>query len=43
MELKTELGQLRTQKIVGGASSKLTKMYVDRVFVEVMGGGKIKD
>ncbi|KAI9670544.1 MAG: 60S ribosomal protein L35 [Alyxoria varia] len=27
-ELKTELGQLRTQKIAGGASSKLNKMYV---------------
>ncbi len=27
VELKTELGQLRTQKIAGGASSKLTKMY----------------
>ena len=26
VELKTELGQLRTQKIAGGASSKLTKM-----------------
>ena len=27
-ELKTELGQLRTQKIAGGSASKLTKMYV---------------
>jgi large subunit ribosomal protein L35e len=27
-ELKQELVQLRTQKIAGGASSKLTKMYV---------------
>jgi large subunit ribosomal protein L35e len=27
-ELKTELGQLRVQKIAGGASSKLTRMYV---------------
>lgn len=27
-ELKTELGQLRVQKIAGGASSKLTKMCV---------------
>jgi large subunit ribosomal protein L35e len=26
-ELKTELGQLRVQKIAGGASSKLTRMY----------------
>jgi large subunit ribosomal protein L35e len=26
-ELKQELVQLRTQKIAGGASSKLTKMY----------------
>jgi large subunit ribosomal protein L35e len=26
--LKTELGQLRVQKIAGGAASKLTKMYV---------------
>lgn len=26
-ELKQELIQLRTQKIAGGASSKLTKMY----------------
>jgi large subunit ribosomal protein L35e len=26
-ELKTELGQLRVQKIAGGAASKLTKMY----------------
>jgi large subunit ribosomal protein L35e len=25
-ELKTELGQLRTQKIAGGSASKLTKM-----------------
>ena len=28
VELKTELGQLRTQKIAGGAASKLTKMCV---------------
>lgn len=28
VDLKTELGQLRTQKIAGGATSKLTKMYV---------------
>ena len=27
VDLKTELGQLRTQKIAGGASSKLHKMY----------------
>ena len=27
-EMKTELGQLRVQKIAGGAASKLTKMYV---------------
>jgi large subunit ribosomal protein L35e len=27
-ELKTELGQLRTQKIAGGSASKLTKMCV---------------
>ncbi|KAK5275041.1 60S ribosomal protein L35, L29 [Exophiala xenobiotica] len=27
-ELKTELGQLRVQKIAGGASSKLNRMYV---------------
>lgn len=27
-ELKTELGQLRVQKIAGGASSKLTRMCV---------------
>lgn len=26
-ELKSELGHLRTQKIAGGAASKLTKMY----------------
>ncbi|KAM5476293.1 60S ribosomal protein L35, L29 [Microsporum audouinii] len=26
-ELKTELGQLRVQKIAGGSSSKLTRMY----------------
>jgi large subunit ribosomal protein L35e len=25
-ELKTELGQLRVQKIAGGSASKLTKM-----------------
>ena len=29
-ELKLELGQLRTQKIAGGAASKLTRMYVVR-------------
>jgi ribosomal protein L29 len=27
-ELKTELGQLRVQKIAGGSASKLTKMCV---------------
>lgn len=27
-ELKSELSQLRVQKITGGAASKLTKMYV---------------
>ena len=27
VDLKTELGQLRTQKIAGGNQSKLTKMY----------------
>ena len=27
-ELKSELGQLRVQKIAGGASSKLTRMCV---------------
>lgn len=27
-ELKTELGQLRVQKIAGGSASKLTRMYV---------------
>ena len=27
-DLKSELGQLRVQKIAGGAASKLTKMYV---------------
>ncbi|KAH8808272.1 60S ribosomal protein L35 [Xylogone sp. PMI_703] len=27
VELKTELGQLRTQKIAGGSSSKLTKIH----------------
>lgn len=27
-DLKTELGQLRTQKVAGGAASKLTKMCV---------------
>jgi large subunit ribosomal protein L35e len=27
-ELQTELGQLRVQKIAGGAASKLTRMYV---------------
>ncbi|MCJ1451647.1 60S ribosomal protein L35 [Mycoblastus sanguinarius] len=27
VDLKTELGQLRTQKIAGGASSKLTKIH----------------
>jgi ribosomal protein L29 len=27
-DLKTELGSLRVQKIAGGASSKLTRMYV---------------
>jgi large subunit ribosomal protein L35e len=27
-ELKTELGQLRVQKISGGAASKLTRMCV---------------
>lgn len=27
-DLKTELGTLRVQKIAGGASSKLTRMYV---------------
>ena len=27
IDLKTELGALRTQKIAGGAASKLTKMY----------------
>jgi ribosomal protein L29 len=26
-DLKTELGTLRVQKIAGGASSKLTRMY----------------
>lgn len=26
VELKTELGQLRTQKIAGGSAAKLTKM-----------------
>ncbi len=26
-ELQTELGQLRVQKIAGGAASKLTRMY----------------
>jgi large subunit ribosomal protein L35e len=30
-DLKTELGQLRVQKIAGGASSKLTRMYVSQV------------
>jgi ribosomal protein L29 len=30
-ELKTELGQLRTQKIAGGSASKLTKMCVHSV------------
>lgn len=29
-ELKSELGQLRVQKIAGGASSKLTRMSVTR-------------
>jgi ribosomal protein L29 len=29
-ELKTELGQLRVQKIAGGASSKLTRMCVTK-------------
>lgn len=29
-ELKTELGQLRTQKIAGGSASKLTKMCVPK-------------
>lgn len=33
-ELKTELGQLRVQKIAGGAASKLTKMYVPLSFSE---------
>lgn len=28
VDLKTELGQLRTQKVAGGAAAKLTKMYV---------------
>ena len=28
VELKTELGQLRVQKIAGGSAAKLTKMYV---------------
>ncbi|KAK4697828.1 large subunit ribosomal protein L35e, partial [Lecanoromycetidae sp. Uapishka_2] len=27
VDLKTELGQLRTQKVAGGASSKLTKIH----------------
>ena len=27
VDLKTELGQLRTQKVAGGAAAKLTKMY----------------
>ncbi|KIN01969.1 hypothetical protein OIDMADRAFT_18758 [Oidiodendron maius Zn] len=27
VELKTELGQLRTQKIAGGSASKLTKIH----------------
>lgn len=27
-ELQIELGQLRVQKIAGGAASKLTRMYV---------------
>jgi large subunit ribosomal protein L35e len=27
-DLKKELGSLRVQKIAGGASSKLTRMYV---------------
>ncbi|KAL9127857.1 MAG: hypothetical protein Q9217_003348 [Psora testacea] len=27
VDLKTELGQLRTQKVVGGSSSKLTKIH----------------
>jgi large subunit ribosomal protein L35e len=31
-ELKTELGQLRTQKIAGGSASKLTKMCVLSLF-----------
>lgn len=31
-ELKTELGQLRVQKIAGGASSKLTKMCAFLLF-----------
>jgi ribosomal protein L29 len=30
-ELKTELGQLRVQKIAGGASSKLTRMCVTTI------------
>jgi large subunit ribosomal protein L35e len=30
-ELKQELVQLRTQKIAGGASSKLSKMYAANV------------
>lgn len=29
-ELKSELGTLRVQKIAGGGSSKLTRMYVRR-------------
>ncbi|EEP78563.1 60S ribosomal protein L35 [Uncinocarpus reesii 1704] len=33
-ELKTELGQLRVQKIAGGAASKLTRMCVKRAYTE---------
>lgn len=36
--LKTELGQLRTQKIAGGSASKASRMYVYTRFHATPGG-----
>lgn len=35
-ELKLELGHIRTQKIAGGAASKLTKMYVPSMGIALL-------
>jgi large subunit ribosomal protein L35e len=42
-ELKQELVQLRTQKIAGGASSKLTKMYVATIESRMGGRWLVSD